>query len=141
MAENEITGTARNVGGKVESAVGSLTGDTKTQARGKADQVAGKAEETYGEVKNTVSSAAESTASTLGDMAQRVGSQASDLGGQAYAQGAQAAQYVGRQIKDEPVIAMLAAGALGIAIGYLIGRPSHDRSIEVGRFRASYRDR
>lgn len=34
MAENETAGAARNVGGRVENAVGNLTGDTASQARG-----------------------------------------------------------------------------------------------------------
>ena len=141
MAENKITETARNVGGKAEDAVGGPTAGTKAQARGKADQLTGGVQEAYGDAKDAVASAAGSAASTLGDMAQRVGSQAADVGEQAYARATQAAEYAGRQVKDEPVIAMLAAGALGIAIGYLIGRPPHSRSIGVGRFRASYRDR
>ena len=129
------------MGGKVENAVGNLTGDTASQARGKTNEIAGKAQETFGEATSAVSSAMESATSTLGDVAQRVGAQASDLGEQAYAQSAEAVKYVGKQIKDEPVIAMLAAGALGIAIGFLIGRPPHERSIQAGRLRASYRDR
>jgi uncharacterized protein YjbJ (UPF0337 family) len=33
MDENRITGTARNLGGKVEEGVGRVTGDAKTQVR------------------------------------------------------------------------------------------------------------
>jgi uncharacterized protein YjbJ (UPF0337 family) len=59
MDENEIEGTIREVGGKVEDAVGGLTGDTKTQAEGKFDQLAGKAQKTFGaaadEVRENVS--------------------------------------------------------------------------------------
>jgi uncharacterized protein YjbJ (UPF0337 family) len=59
MDENEIEGTIRDVGGKVEDAVGGLTGDTKTQAEGKFDQLAGKAQKTFGaaadEVRENVS--------------------------------------------------------------------------------------
>jgi uncharacterized protein YjbJ (UPF0337 family) len=57
--ENEVEGTIRDLGGKVQDAVGGLTGDTETQARGKLNQAAGKAQKTFGaaadEVRDTVS--------------------------------------------------------------------------------------
>ncbi len=46
--ENEVEGTVRDLGGKVQDAVGGLTGDTKTQAEGKYNQMAGKAQKTFG---------------------------------------------------------------------------------------------
>ena len=39
---------ARDLGGKVQDAVGGLTGDTSTQAEGKWNQAAGKAQKTFG---------------------------------------------------------------------------------------------
>ena len=33
--ENRVEGTARNIGGKVQDAVGVVTGDAATQARGR----------------------------------------------------------------------------------------------------------
>jgi uncharacterized protein YjbJ (UPF0337 family) len=47
--ENEFEGTARDIGGKIQDAVGGLTGDASTQARGKWNQAAGKAQRTFGE--------------------------------------------------------------------------------------------
>ena len=141
MAENQIEGAARNVGGKAESVVGKVTGDTKTKADGKIDQVAGQAQQTYGDAKDAVSSAASDAGSTLGGVAQKVGEQASQLGGQAYEQGTKAAQYVGDYVRNEPVAVMLGIAALGMLVGYMIGRPPPERAIELGRFRAAYRDR
>jgi len=46
--ENEIEGAARQFGGRVQDAVGGLTGDTATQAEGKLNQAAGKAQRTFG---------------------------------------------------------------------------------------------
>jgi uncharacterized protein YjbJ (UPF0337 family) len=37
--ENRTEGTLRNVGGKVQDAVGGLTGDSSTQARGKVTKL------------------------------------------------------------------------------------------------------
>ena len=45
MDENRISGTARNLGGKIEEGVGRLTGDVKTQLQGKLDQAAGAAQD------------------------------------------------------------------------------------------------
>jgi uncharacterized protein YjbJ (UPF0337 family) len=49
MDESRFEGLARDVGGKIQDAVGSLTGDAKTQERGKANQAAGQAQNTYGQ--------------------------------------------------------------------------------------------
>ncbi len=48
MDENEFEGAARDLGGKVQDAVGGLTGDVETQAQGKWNQAAGKAQKTFG---------------------------------------------------------------------------------------------
>jgi len=48
MDENEFEGAARDLGGKVQDAVGGLTGDAATQAEGKWNQAAGKAQKTFG---------------------------------------------------------------------------------------------
>jgi uncharacterized protein YjbJ (UPF0337 family) len=41
MDEDRTSGTARNVGGKIEEGVGRVTGDARTQIQGKLDQGAG----------------------------------------------------------------------------------------------------
>jgi uncharacterized protein YjbJ (UPF0337 family) len=48
MDENEFEGAARDLGGKVQDAVGGLTGDAEIQAEGKWNQAAGKAQKTFG---------------------------------------------------------------------------------------------
>jgi uncharacterized protein YjbJ (UPF0337 family) len=58
MDENRITGTARNLGGKVEEGVGRVTGDANTQVRGIADQAAGAAQDLYGQARDTAADAA-----------------------------------------------------------------------------------
>lgn len=47
--ENEFEGAARNIGGKIQDAVGGLTGNADIQARGKFNQAAGKAQQTFGQ--------------------------------------------------------------------------------------------
>jgi uncharacterized protein YjbJ (UPF0337 family) len=61
MHDDRISGTARNVGGKIEEGVGRLTGDAKTQIQGKLDQAAGAAQDLYGQTTD----AARDTAATF----------------------------------------------------------------------------
>ena len=49
MDENRVSGTARNIGGKIEEGAGKLVGDTKTQFQGKLDQASGTAQDLYGQ--------------------------------------------------------------------------------------------
>ena len=53
MNEDRISGTTRNLGGKVEEGVGRVTGDAKTQIQGKLDQAAGTAQDLYGQAVDT----------------------------------------------------------------------------------------
>ena len=61
MNDDRISGTAPNVGGKIEEGVGRLTGDAKTQIQGKLDQAAGAAQDLYGQTTD----AARDTAATF----------------------------------------------------------------------------
>lgn len=56
------------------------------------------------------------------DTARRAGAQAGEIGEQVYARGERAARSVARQTKEEPLAALLIAGAVGVAIGYLLAR-------------------
>jgi uncharacterized protein YjbJ (UPF0337 family) len=52
--KDRIEGSAKNMGGKVKEAFGKLTGDSKAQAEGKADQAEGKAQNTLGGIKDAI---------------------------------------------------------------------------------------
>jgi uncharacterized protein YjbJ (UPF0337 family) len=58
MDENRVTGTARNIGGKVEEGFGRATGDAKTQAEGTFNQAAGTAQDLYGQTADAARDAA-----------------------------------------------------------------------------------
>src|ERR1700685_455568 len=49
MDENRVSGTAKNIGGKIEEGAGALVGDAKTQIQGKLDQASGAAQDLYGQ--------------------------------------------------------------------------------------------
>ena len=55
MDENRISGTAKNVGGKLEEGFGRVTGDTKTQAEGIVNQVKGTAQDVHGKGRDAAS--------------------------------------------------------------------------------------
>ena len=49
MDENHISGTARNVAGKVEKGLGGAAGDASSEFKGKLDEAAGAAQDLYGQ--------------------------------------------------------------------------------------------
>jgi uncharacterized protein YjbJ (UPF0337 family) len=58
MNTSQIEGTVKDAAGKVQDAVGGLTGDAQLQAEGKVRQLAGKAQATYGDSVDQVAEAA-----------------------------------------------------------------------------------
>jgi uncharacterized protein YjbJ (UPF0337 family) len=52
--ENRIQGAVKDAVGKVEDAVGGLTGDVETQATGKSRQTAGQLQTVYGKAADEV---------------------------------------------------------------------------------------
>lgn len=55
---DKAAGLANQAAGKVKDGIGSLTGDAKLQAEGKAQNLKGHAQQTAGDVKSTVKDAA-----------------------------------------------------------------------------------
>ena len=90
MDQNRIEGAATNVGGKLKDAAGGLTGDSKTQAEGKADQAKGQLQNAYGSAKDS----AEEVASTLGSQ-------------------------IDGFLKDKPAMALLSAVGVGYLLARL----------------------
>jgi uncharacterized protein YjbJ (UPF0337 family) len=66
MDENRVSGTARNVGGKVQEGVGRVTGDTRTQAEGLANQVTGTAQDLYGRARDSAGEATDTAVNMAG---------------------------------------------------------------------------
>lgn len=54
MDSNRIEGGMNNAGGRIEDAVGGLTGDAKLQAQGKYRQARGQAQQSYGQMMDDV---------------------------------------------------------------------------------------
>jgi uncharacterized protein YjbJ (UPF0337 family) len=62
MNEDRISGTARNVGGKVQENFGRAVGDAKSQAEGVANQVMGTAQDLYGQARDSATRLADDAA-------------------------------------------------------------------------------
>lgn len=105
MDENRFEGAARKVGGKVEGAVGDLTGDRKMQADGAMDRVSGSAQRTYGQAKDSVR-----------NLAGQAGDQASDYGSQVLDQIEEAGDYLAEQVDERPITAILIAAGIGFLL-------------------------
>ncbi len=54
MDKDRIQGSAHQAKGKLKEVVGKVTGDTKTEAEGKAEKTAGKVQNTIGGLKDAV---------------------------------------------------------------------------------------
>ena len=100
MDEDRITGTAKDLKGQVKEGIGNLTGDTKTQAEGYADQIGGIAQRTLGQARDA-----------LGDVGGNLQEQAETIGG-----------YIDETIHERPLTALLTAGAIGYVLSLLIHR-------------------
>jgi uncharacterized protein YjbJ (UPF0337 family) len=69
---DRITGAAKELGGKVQGAVGDLTGSHRDSVEGRAREAAGRTENLYGQAKDTVRDAAEQVADTARDLGGRI---------------------------------------------------------------------
>ncbi|HWH41868.1 MAG TPA: CsbD family protein [Usitatibacter sp.] len=54
MNKDQIKGTAKEIGGKLQQEAGKLVGNERQQAKGIAKQVAGKAQKVVGDVKQVL---------------------------------------------------------------------------------------
>ena len=112
MDQDRLSGAARQAGGKIEGAVGSLTGDAKTEAQGNLKDMAGSAQNTYGQAKDAVR-----------DAADRVSSQAGDYGSQVLDQIEEAGDYIAETIDQRPLTSLLIAAGVGFLIA-LVTKPT-----------------
>lgn len=116
MDENKVEGTVRNLGGKVESAFGNMTGDAKLKAEGAADRVAGSAQKVYGQASESVRDGVNTIRSKAREMADDGGSQVLD-------QIEEAGDYIAEQVDNRPVTALLIAAGVGFLIA-LASKPA-----------------
>ena len=96
MNEDRISGTAKNLGGKVEESIGRVIGDTRTELAGKTRQVEGQLQDLYGQAAETAAQAAQAVRETASE----------------------AEDFIRTTIEQRPYT----AAAVALGIGFLIGR-------------------
>jgi uncharacterized protein YjbJ (UPF0337 family) len=108
--EDQIAGTAKNLGGKVEEAAGRAAREMKTQVQGKVDQAVGTAQDLYGQVRATAQEAGAAVQSTAQDAATAVRESSASFE---------------QAIRTSVEARSLMTAAVALGIGWLLGRMLH----------------
>jgi uncharacterized protein YjbJ (UPF0337 family) len=112
MDKDRIAGSAKDFAGKVESTVGGIAGDARTQAAGQVREATGTAQNLYGQAKDAAREASDAAVSYAKD--------AYENSGDTFRDGSQA---IAKKVQENPLGAMLIAGGIGFALGLLMTRP------------------
>jgi len=119
MDKDRITGATKDAAGKVEGAFGRATGDAATEASGRGREAAGTVQNLYGQAKDA--------ARDIGDTASGYAQDAVDAGSEAYRDGSRA---VASAVQNQPLGALLVAGAVGFALALMLNRqPTRRRAL------------
>jgi uncharacterized protein YjbJ (UPF0337 family) len=135
MNKDHIEGAFSVTKGTIKEAAGAVTGDAKTEAGGKIDQLSGRAQQAWGDARDTIddvaadtaetlSEAADRASSTLRDKAETVKATAGQVGSKVYEAGATAGQTIVSTVKEQPLLTLVGAAAIGYLAGYLLHSPS-----------------
>jgi uncharacterized protein YjbJ (UPF0337 family) len=111
MDKDRIAGSAKDFAGRVEGAVGDVTGNAQTQAAGRAREAAGSMQNLYGQAKDAARDAGEAAVNYAKDTYGH--------GGATLREGSQA---VTKRVQDNPLGALLIAGGIGFALALLMTR-------------------
>ena len=111
MDKDRIGGSAKDFAGKVESTVGGIAGDAKTEAAGRIRQGAGSAQNLYGQAKDAARQASDAAVGYATD--------AYENSGDAFRDGSQA---IANKVQENPLGSLLIAGAIGLGLGLLMTR-------------------
>ena len=112
MDNDRIVGSAKDVAGKVEGAVGDIAGNAQTQAAGRAREAEGTVQNLYGQAKDAARDAT--------DAAVGYAKGAYENSGETFRDSSQA---VAKTVQDNPLGALLIAGGIGFALALLMTRP------------------
>jgi len=113
MDKDRIAGSAKDFAGKVESTVGDIAGDAKTQAEGRAREAAGTVQNLYGQAKDAARDATDTAVNYAKD--------AYDKPAETLRDGSQA---IAQKVQDNPLGSLLVAGGIGFALALLMARPA-----------------
>ena len=111
MDKDRIAGSAKDFAGKVEGAVGDVTGNAQTQAAGRTREAAGTVQNLYGQAKDAARDAGEAAVGYAKDVyANR---------GETLREGTEA---VAKRVQEQPLGALLVAGGIGFALALMMTR-------------------
>ena len=99
MDKDRVAGSAKDMAGKAESAVGDIMGDADTSAAGRVHEAAGRVQNLYGQAKDATRDAADAAVS--------------------YATGP-GSDAVARMVRHNPVGSLLMAAAAGFALALMM---------------------
>lgn len=117
MDKDRIAGAAKDIAGKAEGAFGKVTDDPEMELSGRAREAAGTAQNAFGQAKDAVRD--------LGEAASNYAQDALNAGNDYYRDGSRA---VAAKIKEQPLTALLAAGAIGFTLGVLLTHQPRQRN-------------
>jgi uncharacterized protein YjbJ (UPF0337 family) len=123
MDKDRIAGSAKDFAGKVEGAVGDMSGNAPSQAAGRAREAAGTVQNLYGQAKDAARDASDAAVGYARD--------AYENSGDTFRDGSQA---VAKKVQDNPLGALLVAAGIGFALAMLMTRPPR-RPPPRGRYR------
>jgi uncharacterized protein YjbJ (UPF0337 family) len=112
MDKDRIAGAAKDAAGKVEGAFGDVAGDSETSVSGRLREASGTVQNLYGHAKDAARDA--------GDAAVSLARGAYDNSGDTFRDGSQA---VAKQVRNNPLGALLLAGGIGFALAMVMTRP------------------
>ena len=108
MDNNRLEGAAKELGGKVQGALGDAFGSEKDSVEGRRRQAEGAAQNILGQGKDAVREATHDAQKYATDLYENAG---------AYAE--EGTRAVRRTIHEHPLSSLLAAGAIGFVLGLL----------------------
>jgi uncharacterized protein YjbJ (UPF0337 family) len=109
MDKDRIAGSAKDFGGKVEGALGDISGDAKSQAAGRASEAAGTVQNLYGQAKDAARDVTDAAAGYAKDAYENSGDTLRD-----------GSQAVAKTVRNNPLGSLLIAGGIGFALALLM---------------------
>jgi ElaB/YqjD/DUF883 family membrane-anchored ribosome-binding protein len=121
-ATEKVGSTVSDVGAKAEKIVQDQVDQSKSVLRDLQESAAAAVDKTA-DLARKVSAPAVQAADTIQGIARDVGNQVGQAAGTVYEQGARAGGSVSRYTAEQPLTALVIAGAIGYGLAYLIHRP------------------
>ena len=111
MDKDRIAGSAKDLAGKVEGAVGDVTGNAQTQAAGRTREAAGTVQNLYGQAKDAARDAGEAAVGYAKDVYANRNETLRD-----------GTEAVAKRVQEQPLGALLIAGGIGFALALMMTR-------------------